>query len=690
MINMRWWKQISIEALALALVVQTSRASTVALRDLRTTTDKDIAYELGHISYLANAKYPRHTLKITGLGDKDPSPGVTFKPFTVIVTNESVVTADSLNATISSYLTEDDVFAKAFLNSVYLTSSVTNASLDANAFTYLESAGVETTYLDSNRFKSHGGGSRSAQHDSGTTLAPGPYTATISRDTVSLLDTYRLYPDKYRDFITGIYPSNDGTDSFTALESMSSRLWSPMIPVPSRIHSWGDPRPLAGQRVAVKDLFDIKGLQTSAGSQAWIEITPVANKTALAIQRLVDLGAVLVGKQKLAQFASGANPWDWTDNQAPFNPRGDGYLTCAASSSGGGCSIAAYDWLDMAIGSDTGVSLRRPAAVSGTFANRPSQGMISLEGMLAQNWAQDTAGILARDPVKWAKFAKAWYTPELHQSESITGLSPLSVPDTMAFPSQILYPDEQFPLANPAAQQILENVITNMAKVLNMTVKHTNLSATLIDAPILSDQKDSLDRLLIGSSTLTLWSSHIAVANPLLSTWATHHEGRFPPVDPQWRKEWSQFDSSTTNQTAYDQALRDKRKGVDWFEKNVLRETPQSCSESVLICDIGTGGLPSFREKALNEGPNATFLGMMPDGAAIPCSLICPIFGCADFTIPVGQVPYQSPVSKVTEQYPVTMNLIVRRGCDFVLFNMVEQLAKAGVIRAVKTGKAAF
>lgn len=137
--------------------------------------------------------------------------------------------------------------------------------------------------------------------------------------------------------------------------------------VPSRIYSWGDERPLAGERVAIKDLYDIKGLQTSGGSQAWAYITPTSNGTAPAVQKILDLGGVVVGKQKLAQFASGADPWGWQDEQYPFNPRGDGWLTCSASSSGGGCSIAAYDWLDYAIGSDTGSSMRRPAAVSGTY-----------------------------------------------------------------------------------------------------------------------------------------------------------------------------------------------------------------------------------------------------------------------------------------------------------------------------------
>ncbi|OGM46638.1 amidase family protein [Aspergillus bombycis] len=688
MTKMVSWKQI-FKVLALGSVFRSGRASASSLLNVHQGSE-GVTYQLGDITYFANAKDPRDTLTITYPKDKSHHATGIYMTLTVIVANESIVTARYLNATISSYLANDDVFSTEFLGSVYLTSSTSNASLNAKASDYLSSAGVENIFVDSSVFKSQGVREIHVQHNSAKAMAPGPYTVVMSKDKISLLDTYRLFPDAYRDFISGIYPSNDGSGSFVPLQFMSSSLWAPLVPVPSRIRSWGDPRPLAGKRVAVKDIFDIKGLQTSAGSQAWTLTTPVANRTAPAIQRLVDLGAVIVGKQKLAQFASGANPWDWTDGQAPFNPRGDGYLTCAASTSGGACSIAAYDWLDAAIGSDTGVSIRRPAAVTGTFGNRPSQGMITLEGMLAQNWAEDTAGVLGRNPAAWAKFAKAWYTADLHQPESITGLSPLSVPDTMAFPTQILYPDEQFPLVNPAAQKIVEAFLSSMAMALNMTIKHTNLSATLIDAPILPHKKDSLDRLLAATATLTYWSSHVAVAEPLMTEWSRRFEGRFPPVDPLWRREWSQFNASAVNQAAYNQALQDKRKGVDWFERNVMLETPQSCSESLLVCDIGTGGLPSFREKALNEGPNATFLGMMPDGAAIPCSMICPIFGCADFTIPLGQVPYHSPVSKVTEQFPVSINVIVRRGCDFVLFNMVEKLAQAGIIRAVKTGTKAF
>lgn len=69
---------------------------------------------------------------------------------------------------------------------------------------------------------------------------------------------------------------------------------------------------------------------------------------------------------------------------------------------------------------------------------------------------------------------------------------------------------------------------------------------------------------------------------------------------------------------------------------------------------------------------------------------ICPIYGCADFTVPIGQVPYFSNVTFHEEMVPVTINMVVKRGCDFVLYNMIDKLADAGVLSAVKTGKTAY
>lgn len=106
--------------------------------------------------------------------------------------------------------------------------------------------------------------------------------------------------------------------------------------------------------MAIKDIFDLKGLKTGASSRAFTELHFVKDQTATAVQRLIDLGVVIVGKTKTTQFADSEWPTcDWVDYHGPFNPRGDGYLTPSGSSAGSAAAVAAYRWLDFALGSDS-------------------------------------------------------------------------------------------------------------------------------------------------------------------------------------------------------------------------------------------------------------------------------------------------------------------------------------------------
>ncbi|GIJ83123.1 hypothetical protein Asppvi_001642 [Aspergillus pseudoviridinutans] len=684
---MKFWIYVFVKSLVFFTTVSGISSRLDSMVNVQPSSP-GVTYELGNVTYFANIEYPRAVFNL------DSTSTSRLVPATVILVNQSMVTGSYLESTLSRYLTEDDVFSPDFLYAIYLTSTVSKSRLDSTAEKYLRSLGVAWLLFNATSFASIPRNGYALKDDHATSLPPGPFTILVNNGSISFLDTYRLYVDSFRTFIAGAYASNDGIGSFTALPGLNPRLWGPLIPVPSRIHSWNDNRPLAGKRVSVKDLFDVKGLQTSAGSQAWIQVTPIANSTAPAIQRLIDLGAVIVGKFKLAQFASGADPWNWTDEKAPFNPRGDGYLTCSASSSGGGCGIAAYDWLDAAIGTDTGSSMRRPAAVSGTFGNRPSQGMMSLEGAVPLNAGEDTVGVFARDPIEWAEFAKAWYTPSLHEDPSINSLPPLSVPDTTAFPKRILYLVEYLPLANPAAQALLDEFLQGMTRVFNMTIERTNFTATASNASIFPDvHGDPLvnwNLLYDAGATLQLWTQSTKVYGPLISIWAARNEGRFPPVDAQWREAWTGYDVSHITQAVYEQAMRTKAAAVNWFQDEVLYQTSDSCSEAVMICDGGTGGLPSFREQDLNNSPNASFMNVFPEHADVSCSGICTLFGCVDFTIPLGQVDYYSPVTMIREQWPVTINIIARRGCDFMLFNMIKKLAGEGVLRSVKTGRTAF
>lgn len=302
--------------------------------------------------------------------------------------------------------------------------------------------------------------------------------------------------------------------------------------------------------------------------------------------------------------------------------------------------------------------------------------------------ATDTAGVFSRDPYKWIKFSKAWYSPDLYQDASITGLSPLEVPDNNAFPKTILYLNDYLPLNNSAAEPILQEFIGNMARIFDMTVKEINFTATVQNwtDPVASN----FTRLIGSTSVINTWSAWTVVGKPLITAWKALFDGRFPPIDPARRPGWIAFNETRTNQIAYDAALVTKNTGVEWYERELQYSTPESCSESIMLYDIGTGGKPSYREREMNESPDASYLAVLPKTAKISGANICPIFGCADFTVPIGQVPYFSNVTFHEEMVPVTINLVVKRGCDFMLYNMIEKLADEGVLKTVKTGRTAF
>lgn len=106
-------------------------------------------------------------------------------------------------------------------------------------------------------------------------------------------------------------------------------------------------------RVAVKDLIDVQGLPTTAGSRAYASLRDTASKSAVAIEKLMSLGAIVVGKTRTSQFAAGAEANYWVDFQCSFNPRGDTYQSTSGSTVGSAVAVAAYDWVDVGVGTDS-------------------------------------------------------------------------------------------------------------------------------------------------------------------------------------------------------------------------------------------------------------------------------------------------------------------------------------------------
>ena len=153
----------------------------------------------------------------------------------------------------------------------------------------------------------------------------------------------------------------------------------------------GDRSPLAGVSIAVKDLFATRGLRTTAGSRILRDWVPDADAT--TVRRLRAAGAVILGKANLHEFAYGVtngNPW-WGVARNPWDP------TRIPGGSSGGSAIAVVSGLAAgALGSDTGGSIRIPAALCGCVGLKPTYGAIPLEGVFPLGFSLDHAGPLTR------------------------------------------------------------------------------------------------------------------------------------------------------------------------------------------------------------------------------------------------------------------------------------------------------
>jgi Asp-tRNA(Asn)/Glu-tRNA(Gln) amidotransferase A subunit family amidase len=111
---------------------------------------------------------------------------------------------------------------------------------------------------------------------------------------------------------------------------------------------------MKGLRISVKDNIHLEGVKTSMGSRAYVDLCGPQTETAAYVKKLIDMGAVIIGKTKIKAFVGSEKP----PNQAidyfpPWNPRADGYLRPSGSSSRAGVTVAGYEWCDVAIGTDS-------------------------------------------------------------------------------------------------------------------------------------------------------------------------------------------------------------------------------------------------------------------------------------------------------------------------------------------------
>ncbi|WP_375461023.1 amidase [uncultured Enterovirga sp.] len=218
--------------------------------------------------------------------------------------------------------------------------------------------------------------------------------------------------------------------------------------------------PLDGAIVSIKDLFDVAGEVTLAGSQA-LRGSPPADTDAAVLRRLRRAGAVVIGRTNMVEFAFsglGLNPHTGTPGNAV-----DPALIPGGSSSGAGVSVALGS-SEIAIGSDTGGSVRIPAALNGVVGFKPTARRVPLDGAYPLSPSLDSIGPLARTVAECASAdaVMAGAEPQPLEPCQVAGLR-------IGVPRGLLFGDTE-PVVTEAFERSLETLSRAGAHVVALAI----------------------------------------------------------------------------------------------------------------------------------------------------------------------------------------------------------------------------
>ena len=225
-------------------------------------------------------------------------------------------------------------------------------------------------------------------------------------------------------------PEGEGARVFTELYPEAA---SRAAEISDQRRACGNGRALEGRPISIKDLFDIRGSVTRAGSIVLKEAAPPA-ADAIAVGRLCEAGAVIVGKTNMTEFAYsgvGLNPHFGTPLN-PYNRR----TRCIPGGSSSGAAVSVSDGMAWAgLGTDTGGSVRIPAALCGLVGWKPTASRISLKGVLPLSPTLDSVGPIASNVASCALLDSVLSGEEMPPGRS--GLSGVR----LAIPSGLLAAD---------------------------------------------------------------------------------------------------------------------------------------------------------------------------------------------------------------------------------------------------------
>ncbi|KAF1998772.1 amidase signature enzyme [Amniculicola lignicola CBS 123094] len=470
--------------------------------------------------------------------------------------------------------------------------------------------------------------------------------------------------------MSGSIPSPAAPGSHLTLQVSIPGTRLPAIIVPSRISSvtsQKDDGPLAGLRFAAKDIFHVKGLKTSGGSRAYYQVYGPQNYTTDTVEKSLAGGASLIGKTKTIAFALGApNNGMEIDYPDPWNARSDGYESTGGSSSGSGSAVTAYDWVDFAIGSDTGGSVRFPARFGGLYGYKPTHGIFNTTGVLVAISEQDTPGFLARSPSVFSTVGKWWAKD-----------TPLEAAANVPLPSKLLFFADEPVLNQPEAVAMKEAFFANVAGALNMSTSSINVTSTwAANGPSNGIPIPTYMRYVYSDQNSIQFYEKIGI--DLAARYAAFNNGSYFPSDPMVNASYYDAQNETTI-ARIPQSIRKRELFGEWWNENVQKASNTTCSESFFAHSYHI----KLRTEKVTQNPVSLSIaywdGVYTNYAGIP-----------EIVVPIGQIQFFSPYTERYEWQPVTVAFAAAKGCDLQLFELVDKLEKLGLLMETLPGKVAY
>jgi amidase len=393
---------------------------------------------------------------------------------------------------------------------------------------------------------------------------------------------------------------------------MSDEEYGAFLPGPRLRVAGAKTGPLQGLRFAVKDLIDVAGQPTGFGNPDWAASHPVPDRHAPVVDRLLAAGASIEGKTVLDELAfslEGRN----VHYGAPHNAKAPGRIVGGSSS--GSAAAVAGGLVDFALGSDTGGSVRVPAALTGIFGMRPSHGRIPMAGMRPLAESFDTLGWFARDGLLLARVGAA-----------------LLGPDAAGWhPRRLVVAEDAWAVADPALREALAPALAKLEERFGTAERVAVGRLVRGDDADLIGWKDRF-RTLQGQE---IWQTHGA--------WIEQVKPRFgPEIAARF-----QFAKSISAEAA-----AEARPMRELFAAAIERLT----AEAVLVLPTAPVVAPR-----LDDAPE-TYLAYRDRTLSLTC--IAGLARVPQVTIPVGEVGGA----------PAGLSLIARRGADLQLLALAAEL----------------